>query len=562
MAEFYDDFYLKRREDYHTYTKGPGEWVKRESIFEREQLCRLFAEHEGEDYSDILKIDKGWWTFYHLSEMRRGLFSWYEFKENAVLLEVDADFGALTGELCDRCAWVTATESSLKKARAIADRYRDRKNLEVFAGAIEDFDYTKFYGRYDYIVLYDVLERKGYGYKEKKAYLEYLNFMKSLLRKGGKILLVTTNRYGVRYLCGARDRFTGKPFDGMNRYPGGTEAYAFEKGELQELLCDAGLENHKFFYPIPDAQVPQVICTDGNFKYEDIFDRITFYDVQDDTLVARERYLVDDFIRNNVFGYFANSYFIEASPDGGCSDIQYAIVSLDRGRERSFTTVISGSQVVQKKPVYKQGEKTLQQCARNMEAISRHGIQVVQHKMVNGCMQMPYIEENTLEVELRKAAKQDKRKFYRLLDLLYDNICRSSVYVSDDFIEEEGPVLKECYFDMVPVNCFYADDKLFFFDQEFVKYNYPAKYTLYRAIKYTYMSIWELEESIPRCNVIGRYKLNSKWEEFERTEDAFIAALRNKQVTGQIEVWSSTDEKKIFSRGEWLQKSDGGYDHA
>lgn len=556
MAEFYSSFYQEKRADHNTYAIGAKERAKRESIFERKRLCEVFHNAKDEDFEEILQTDKSWWAFYHLSEMRKGLFAWYDFKKDAVLLEVDADFGALTGGFCDQCAEVVATESSLDKARAIADRYKARDNLKVYAGAVEDFDYTQFHGKFDYIVLYDVLERKGYGYAEKKAYIEYLTLMKGMLKADGRILLVVTNRYGLQYWCGQRDRFSGKPFDGINHYPDGTDAYAFEKGELNDLLKESGFRDFKYFYPLPDARIPQIICTDGNFKDENVSDRITFYDVEENTLVARERCLYSDFMKNGVFGYFANSFFVEIPLQGACSDVKYAIVSMDRGEERSFATVIYDD-IVRKRPLYKKAKSTMQLCVENIERIGRHGIKTVGHQLEDNSIKMPYIEGITLAAKLRSVAKSDQKMFYRLFDLLYDNILRSSEHVTEGD-EDEGPVLKECYFDMVPVNCFYQDGDLWFFDQEFVKYDYSAKYTLYRAIKYMYMSMWELDDYIPRKHLIQKYRLENVWDKFEKEEEAFIHFLRNKQSNSQLHNWSHTNERKIYNRGEWLQF--GGHD--
>ena len=162
-----------------------------------------------------------------------GLFAWYPFKKEAELLEIDAEYGALTGLFCDKCKKVAVTETCYERAKAIAKRYNDRENLTVYAGALEDFDYTKFCDRFDYIVINGVLERKGYGYKEQKAYLEYLNLIQKMLKPTGILLLVVNNRYGLQYFCGKREKFTGYPYEGINQYPDGTPAYGFEKGKCQ-----------------------------------------------------------------------------------------------------------------------------------------------------------------------------------------------------------------------------------------------------------------------------------------------------------------------------------------
>ena len=485
--------------------------------------------------------------------MRRALFAWYPFQKNAELLEIDADYGALTGLFCDKCAKVVATESSLRKAKAIKERYKGRNNLQVYAGALEDFDYRRFENRFDYIVLYNVLERKGYGYGEQKAYLEYLDLVKMMLKPHGKILAVVNNRHGIRYFCGARDPYTGIPFDGINKYPNGTKAYAFEKNELEELLVNADMPHYKFFYPLPDARFPQMIYTDSHMVYENISERMTFYDIPNDTLIARERCLYKDFMKSGVFGYFANSFLVEIVIKDENTKVEYAIISSDRGSDRSFATVVYAEKVT-KNPIYWQGKATAALCVNNIRELKNNGIRIVPHELNNGNIIMPKIEAETLSTYLKKIAFLDEKKFIALFDQLYDNILNSSEYISEEYDRIKGPILRKCYFDMTPVNCFYYKNELIFFDQEFVRENYYAKYTLYRGIKYTYMSMWELEQKIPQNVLKRRYQLDELWDEFEAEEAKFIEKVRNRKVNGQLENWSEGDEQKIYIRVEQLER--------
>ena len=93
-----------------------------------------------------------------------------------------------------------------------------------------------------------------------------------------------------------------------------------------------------------------------------------------------------------------------------------------------------------------------------------------------------------------------------------------------------GPVLQCAYLDMVPANCFYDGENMIFFDQEFIRKNFPAKYVLYRAIKYTYMYIAGVEAILPMNILNEKFGLSSVWDVFEEEEASFIADNRKTEV--------------------------------
>ena len=550
MATFETAFYQQRREEQNPHTIGTAERYTGESILQREKICKWIEEDQPLD--KLLSQEKDWWYYYHLSVMRQGLFAWYPFKKEAELLEIDAEYGALTGLFCDKCKKVAVTETCYERAKAIAKRYNDRENLTVYAGALEDFDYTKFYDRFDYIVINGVLERKGYGYKEQKAYLEYLNLIRKMLKPTGILLLVVNNRYGLQYFCGKREKFTGYPYEGINQYPDGTPAYGFEKGEVSSLLENSGFAHKKFYYPLPDADYPQAVATDESRDWDDFEERLTFYDRDPDTLVAREKCLMRDFMKNGALGYMANDFFVEASVNAAQTNIKEAFVAMDRGKARSFATAIENRHIVRKTPVFMEGEAVAAQCCQNIKELMNRGIHVVEHQMEKGSIMMPEVQAPTLSAVLREAAVNDKEYFFELFDLLYHEILKSSDIVENCLENEEYPILKKCYFDMTPVNCFVIDHKLVFFDQEFVKEEYSAKYVLYRAIKYTYMSMWELQELIPKEKLIRKYGLEKCLKKFEREEERFIGSIRNVRENYQLYCWSATDEFKIYHNAHRL----------
>lgn len=157
---------------------------------------------------------------------------------------------------------------------------------------------------------------------------------------------------------------------------------------------------------------------------------------------------------------------------------------------------------------------------------------------------MPYVQAPGMMSVLRDALQRDGECFARLLDQIWADICRSSEAVDtsglsgDDlpFLrqgcgEDWEPVLKNLYFDMVPMNCFYDQGEIIYFDQEFVRHSYPAKYTMFRVVLYTYIHIPEADGVVLRDEMLRRYGISSvMWDVFFKEEAAFIASLRKHKV--------------------------------
>ena len=91
------------------------------------------------------------------------------------------------------------------------------------------------------------------------------------------------------------------------------------------------------------------------------------------------------------------------------------------------------------------------------------------------------------------------KEIYKIWDWIYEEILKSSPQVSweENSIytfgiqsvqdkEKYGPILKKGFIDMIPRNAFYKEDKIFWFDQEWVLENVPAKYIMYRALNLFY----------------------------------------------------------------------------
>ena len=110
-------------------------------------IVKYLGESQGMGMDEKIASDSRFQVWNLLSDLRTGLISWYDFKENSDVLEIGAGFGALTGVLCEQCAHVTVTEHLVFRAEAIAQRYESVDNLDVYAGDVLEIDFDK---RFDY----------------------------------------------------------------------------------------------------------------------------------------------------------------------------------------------------------------------------------------------------------------------------------------------------------------------------------------------------------------------------------------------------------------------------
>ena len=531
---------------------------------------------DREYYDEEIAEDTHFQIWYQLSGLRTGLISWYDFSEDAQVLEIGAGFGALTGILCDKCAHVTVTERSAHRAKAIAKRWQKKDNLDVYAGEWTEMDFGK---KFDYIILTGVLERACGGSKDSRQYVDYLESMSGLLKEDGILLVSVENRFGLKYFCGVKEPHSGKVFDGINHYPNGTKGYSFGRQELKDIVTEAGFSESKFYYPLPDYKLPQLIYTDEYLPEKNLRERLISYYTDKNSLIALEKDLYDDVIDNGVFPFFANSFLIECGKKENLNTAVYAAVSTDRGKERSFSTVIYRDRTVEKKALFAEGKENADKLCRNLEELKAHGIPVIEFERREDSVFMPYISFPTLSNYLKTLIKKDTQKFLEILDQLYHFILQSSEESEQgnnclierlcerESDEEEkqkireldwGPVLKKVYMELIPLNCFYdqGNNQFLFFDQEFVRENYPAKYTMFRAIHYIYCFTPNAEKYLPKEQLLEKYGLGELWNYFWKEEQRFLDEVRKHKTYSQFYRWAQIDKKRIYENADKLKSEE------
>ena len=169
----------------------------------------------GADIEDAVLASDDKDIFYHLSPLRANLLSWIDFKEDASVLEINAECGALTGILCEKAKHVTAVDPSKENCEinAIRNKY---ENLELITG---EFRKIKFTQPFDYITIVGLPEKLLKKTIAKAA---------TLLAPGGQLILAGEG----------------------------------DTKQADKYLVKAGFKETKTYFPAPDYRIPLEIRTD------------------------------------------------------------------------------------------------------------------------------------------------------------------------------------------------------------------------------------------------------------------------------------------------------------
>jgi SAM-dependent methyltransferase len=188
---------------------------------------------------ELLARAETWPERYHLDPARAHILRPLSLTRAASILEVGSGCGALTRYLGERCGVVDAVEPVPERALCIRERTRDLPNVEVFVGSLDDVPGDE---TYDVVVVVGVLEYVGGGNSDRSHHLEFLRSAARLLVPGGSLVLAIENALGVKYLCGAPEDHSGRPFEGVQGYEPSSPARTFSRRELEMLLLECGLK--------------------------------------------------------------------------------------------------------------------------------------------------------------------------------------------------------------------------------------------------------------------------------------------------------------------------------
>lgn len=266
---------------------------------------------QGKNEMQILAENNQWDILYHVSPIRKNILEWYDFDEKSSVLEIGAECGILTDVLCRKVKDVTCIESSMKKSLINAERNSRYDNLKIFVGKYPDIHFQE---QFDYVILIGGLEKAAEFMNSENPFTDFLSNIYAQLREGGKLLLATENKFGIKYWAGEVEKYSEKCFEGIEGYASAKEkGNTFSKNEIKDFIKKVGFKDYTFYYPYPDYRFPEQLFSDDFLPKEDEIicshncyenNRIQLFD---------ETNAIRNIIRSNEFDLFSNSFFVEAT---------------------------------------------------------------------------------------------------------------------------------------------------------------------------------------------------------------------------------------------------------
>ena len=456
--------YYKELED----VKQIGE--EYEEILQRVENCA------GEDFSKTLDTKARIKNVIALSDVRENILNWYEFKKDCTILELNANYGEITGLLCKNAKKVVSLESSKKYADVIEKRHKNKENLELIVGNYENIELQE---KFDYIVIIGMVENL-------KQAIEY---SKKYLKEDGTILLAVNNRFGV------------KAWITMNENANviNNQKQAISREQLENIL--QGM-NYKYYYPLPDYKLPNIIYTDNSMPTTaNIYRDLTY---KDENVNFKEIDTYYQIISNNKedFKKFANSFLLEISnKEIKENDIKFIAFSNIRKDEYRIKTIVKNKQV-EKTSVNEKSTKHIEKVKNNIKTLEKLEIKTLD-TYEDGKIISKYVEAETLEDKLIKTCKeQGIEEFIKQIEE-YREFLKEKLEVTEEVekniftkykVECKEETLNKLTFvknglwDLIFQNCFIIDNEWYFYDQEWQEENVPVEYILYRAILYFHES--------------------------------------------------------------------------
>lgn len=457
--------------------------------------------------------------FYSVIDIRENILNWYPFKKECTILEIGGGLGSITGCLCKNAEKVVSCEYSKRRAEVLYHRHKDQKNLEVVVGNLKKI---KFNQKFDYIILVGVFEYAKRFYKSHNSFNDFLDDIKKLLNPKGVILIAIENRYGIKYIAGAKEDHYESQYTGLYGYDN-LDIQTFGKDELINIIKKSGFKHYKFYYPYPDYKMPYVIYTDQRLPLKTELPTLNFYNHGNEIYNFDYRKVLAGIIENNHFGFFANSFLLEiTNSSSSISDVIYAKTTWHRSKKYQVYTIINNNNLIIKYPKYPEACMHLDNMIVTHQKLKELELNVCNITKDNNKYMVEYIEgENLYEYINELSNKKEKLLIINELDKYYDLLKSISYYgkikkfasneEKEFFNEKEIYILKINVFDLQLANIIKNNNRYYIIDQEWVsEFCIPLNYMMYYSIFYLFNWVNGISDLFTQQELYDKYQITNK----------------------------------------------------
>jgi O-antigen biosynthesis protein len=231
----------------------------------------LSAQDRSSGSDELAAAIEDWATLYHLSHQRADLFRPLRVAPGTTVLDVGAGTGTAARALGERGARVLALEGTMARAQTAAARCEDLPEVEVVCGALDDLEGDE---RFDLVLLIGVLEYAGAAIGGGGGAPAMLERARQLLAPGGSVVVAIENQLGLKYLLGAAEDHHGRPWAGIDDYPGPPDVRTWTRVELAGMLHHAGFVHQRWMAPFPDYKLPSLVLDESLYTQDDAIELI------------------------------------------------------------------------------------------------------------------------------------------------------------------------------------------------------------------------------------------------------------------------------------------------
>ena len=361
--------------------------------------------------------ENSWEVLYHLSHLRGNLTGWLPIGAQDTVLEFGADTGQLTGGYLAKAGRVICMEESISRCRILAMRYEKAENLEVWAG--DPWENLERTGRlFDWILAPGVLAEARRYFAGEAPEAEAVRRLIKYLKPGGRLVLVSDNRFGLKYWAGAMEPHTGRYFDSLEG-----NGVSFSRKELEQILRESGCGTAAFYYPYPERWFPTAVYSDEWLPKAGELDQNLRNFEGERLLLFDEKKVYDRLIADGRYPEFANAYVCVVGPEAE-ERVIYCKYSNDRAERFMLRTDIvknAAGYEVRKVPLTKAAEKHVRNMKSWEEILDRsykkNHISANRCELRSGTACFEFLKGRTLEAELDEL--RSRKDYSGLLSRLF-----------------------------------------------------------------------------------------------------------------------------------------------